>query len=363
MTVPIVTAGRAPARSDNAVVDYVRRSFSAPRTSAVTILALIVLIGGGIPLLDWALVRADFIGTSPADCRRAGACWVFLSQKAGQLAYGFYPPDLRWQVDVSIVVSALGLVGAFMAARRYQVALAAGVYAASVVSSFALFGGQLPGMTEVAVEKWGGLSLTLLLFAIGVGISFLFGGLLAMGRRSEMRVVRAVASVYVEVMRGVPLIAILFVAVILLPLFLPSGADANLFLRIVIGLCLYTASYMAEAIRAGLDAVPTGSREAAYALGLSNWNTEKYVVYPQALAISLPGLINTMVALVKDTSLVILVGVHDLLGATQLAIGDVVWGNVLWEGYVFAGLVYFLICVSITSVGRKIEGIMKLDGH
>ncbi|AMJ61452.1 hypothetical protein AXW83_15125 [Bosea sp. PAMC 26642] len=337
------------------MVDFVRRSFSDGPTSLVTILALVVLIGGGIPLLNWALFNADFVGSAPADCRRVGACWVFISQKAGQLFYGFYPQELRWQVNASMVVTALGLIGAFAAAQRYQIALAGAIYALSVSMSFTVFGGRLPGMTAVPVEKWGGLTLTLLLFGIGVGVSFLFGGLLAMGRRSDKPLIRSIASVYVEFMRGVPLIAILFVAVILLPLFLPSGADANLFLRIVVGICLYTSSYMAEAIRAGLDAVPTGSREAAYALGLSRWNTQKLVVFPQALTISLPGLINTMVALAKDTSLVIIVGVHDLLGSTQLAIGDVSWGNVLWEGYFFAGTVYFLMCYVLNFIGRRLE--------
>lgn len=355
MTSQFGTASQDQLPSRNAVSDFIRRSFSDGRTSVVTVLALIMLVGGGVPFLDWALFNADFVGNSPADCRRAGACWVFIVQKAGQLGYGFYPQDLRWQVNISMAVSALGLGAAFAAARRYQIALAAAAYAISVVLSFGIFGGKLPGLTQVAVEKWGGLTLTLLLFSVGVGVSFLFGGLLAMGRRSERPVIRSIASVYVEFMRGVPLIAILFVAVILLPLFLPAGADANLFLRIVIGICLYTSSYMAEAIRAGLDAVPAGSREAAYALGMSNWNTQKLVVFPQALTISLPGLINTMVALVKDTSLVIIVGVHDLLGSTQLAIGDVAWGNVLWEGYFFAGAVYFLMCYVLNFIGRYLE--------
>lgn len=348
-------AGRYKARLRISALEFVKRSFADRRTGAVTILALIIVIGAGIPFLRWAVFNADFIGTAPTDCRRVGACWVFISQKAGQLGYGFYPLELRWQVDISMILSALGLFGAFQLARRYQIVSAVAVYFLATFLSFKAFGGHLPWMSPVAVEKWGGLSLTLLLFSIGVGISFCFGGLLAMGRRSKRPVIRAISSAYVEFMRGVPLIAILFVAVILLPLFLPSGASADLFLRIVVGICLYTSSHMAEAIRAGLDAVPSGAREAAYALGMSNWHTQKLVVFPQALTISLPGLINTMVALVKDTSLVILVGVHDLLGSTQLAIGDVSWGNVLWEGYLFAGIIYFTICFGLNAVGRRIE--------
>ncbi|MCW1410805.1 MULTISPECIES: amino acid ABC transporter permease [Rhizobium] len=342
-------------RSPTAVREFTKKLFGDRRSTIATILAFLVVIGVILPVFKWAVIDADFVGSGPQDCHRAGACWVFVIEKFGQLAYGFYPEAARWQVNVSLSVLLAGCVAAFALARHYQIILAVLVYLLTVVTSFNLFGGGIPGMTLVPVEKWGGLSITLLLFTIGMGISFVFGGILALGRRSERPLIRAVSSFYVEFMRGVPLIAILFVAVVLLPLFLPGGAEANMFMRVLVGICLYTSSYMAEAIRAGLDAVPKGTREAIYALGLSRWNGEKLVVFPQALIVALPGLINTLIALVKDTSLILIVGMHDFLGSTQLAMADVAWGNVLWEGYAFAGAVYFALCFGLSAIGSHIE--------
>ncbi|QRM33169.1 amino acid ABC transporter permease [Microvirga sp. VF16] len=352
---PSLNDTRTPVTIVAAISKLFRRMFADTKSTIATLFAAAIFLGVIVPFLQWALIDADFIGTRPQDCHREGACWVFVWEKLGQLIYGFYPADLWWQVNLSLIVIVLGCAGAFALAQRYQIVGSIIAYLTTVFVSFEVVGGAFPGMTSVPVEKWGGLSITLLLFTIGTGISFIFGGILALGRRSKRPLIRGVCSVYVEFMRGVPLIAILFIAVVLLPLFLPGGAEANMFLRVLIGLCLYTSSYMAEAIRAGLNAVSPGSREAVYALGMSRWNGEKLVVFPQALIVSLPGVINTLIALVKDTSLIIIVGMHDFLGSTQLAMADVTWGNVLWEGYAFAGLVYFLICYGLSSVGTRIE--------
>jgi general L-amino acid transport system permease protein len=332
-----------------------RQIFADRGTVVATVVSTGIFIAFFVPFVKWALINADFVGSEPKDCRHVGACWVFITSHIGEFAYGFYPPIDWWQVDLSIAFLVIACTAAFLLARRYQIAGAVGAYVLGIVLSFYAFGGELPGMTAVPVARWGGLSITLLLFTFGMGISLIFGGILAFGRRSKRTLIHAVCAFYVEFMRGVPLIAILFIAVILLPLFLPGGAEANMFLRVLVGICLYTSSYMAEAIRAGLDAVPNGSREAAYALGMSYWKREKLVVLPQALIIALPGLINTAIALVKDTSLVILVGMHDLLGATQLAMASVSWGDVLWEGYLFAGVVYFVICWGLSFIGTRIE--------
>jgi general L-amino acid transport system permease protein len=331
------------------------RLFADTSSALWTIFAVLVFIAVAVPVLRWAVFDADFAGVSPASCRHDGACWLFIEEKLGQLGYGFYPPSLWWQVNLSLAIIAAGCIAAVWLAKYFQVVLACAVYLMTIGLSFVLFSGSLPGMTSVPVEKWGGLSITLLLLIIGTGISFAFGGLLAMGRRSKRPLIRSVSSVYVEFMRGIPLIAILFIAVVMLPLFLRGGVEGNMFLRVLVGICLYTAAYMAEAIRAGLNAVRTGDREAAHALGLSPWNTEKLIVFPQALLVSTPALVNTMIGLVKDTSLVVIVGMHDFLGSTQLAMTDVAWGNVLWEGYAFAALVYFAICYCLSTLGARIE--------
>jgi general L-amino acid transport system permease protein len=333
----------------------IHRLFSDTSSTLWTIFAMLVFIAVAVPVLRWAVFDGDFAGGSPASCRHDGACWLFIEEKLGQLCYGFYPRSLWWQVDLSLGIIAAGCIAAAWLAKYFQVVLACAVYLTTIDLSFVLFSGSLPGMTSVPVEKWGGLSITLLLFIIGSGISFAFGGLLAMGRRSKRPLIRSVCSVYVEFMRGIPLIAILFIAVVMLPLFLRGGVEGNMFLRVLVGICLYTSAYMAEAIRAGLNAVRVGDREAAHALGLSRWNTEKLIVFPQALIVSAPALVNTMIGLVKDTSLVLIVGMHDFLGSTQLAMTDVAWGNVLWEGYAFAALVYFAICYCLSTLGARIE--------
>jgi general L-amino acid transport system permease protein len=331
------------------------RLFADTSSTLWTAFAIAVLVAIAVPLLRWSVFNADFAGRDPASCRHDGACWLFIEDKLGQLAYGFYTPTLWWQVNVSLATIVVGCIAAGALAKRFQIALACAVYLTTVVVSFVLFSGVFPGMTPVPVEKWGGLSITLLLFIIATGISFAFGGVLAMGRRSKRPLINSVCSVYVELMRGIPLIAILFIAVVMLPLFLPGGAEGNMFLRVLIGVCLYTSAYMAEAIRAGLNAVRVGNREAAHALGLSRWDTEKLAVFPQALIVSAPALVSTMIGLVKDTSLVIIVGMHDFLGSTQLAMTDVAWGNVLWEGYAFAALIYFAICYCLSRFGAHIE--------
>jgi general L-amino acid transport system permease protein len=337
------------------IIRLFKQTFQDGQTTAASLFVLVVLCGLLVPFLAWALVNADFAGSGPEDCRRIGACWIFVRSKFGQLMYGFYPEDARNQINLSLVLLLAGSFSSYLFAKRYHVVLAVITYLMSILLCFSLFSGSFPGMIPVPTEKWGGLSITLLLFVIGMGISFIVGGLLALGRRSQLTFVRSVCSVYVEFMRGVPLIAILFIAVVMFPLFLPGGVEANMFLRVLAGICLYTSSYMAEAIRAGLDAVPKAHYEAAFALGLSRWNRHKLVVFPQALTVAMPGLINTLVALIKDTSLVVIVGLHDFLGMTQLASSDVRWGMVLWEAYVFAGFVYFVVCYVTSYLGSKLE--------
>lgn len=284
-----------------------------------------------------------------------GACWSFIGAKLAQLHYGFYPAALRWQVNASLAAMTLGSLVIYRLARRSYILGSVFAYSVTAALALAFFAGALPGTATVASEKWGGLSLTLILLFLGVGTSFFLGGVLALSRRSRLTIVRSAAAVYVELMRGVPLIAILFIAVVMLPLFLPSGGEASIFLRALVGICLYTSAYMAEAIGAGIDAIEQSQLEAADALGLSRWTTLKLVVFPQAMAIAMPGLTNTLISLVKDTSLVMLVGMHDLMGTTQLSRADNAWGNVMWEAYLFAGLIYVLICQAITYACAGIE--------
>jgi His/Glu/Gln/Arg/opine family amino acid ABC transporter permease subunit len=211
------------------------------------------------------------------------------------------------------------------------------------------------GLPLVETEKWGGLPLTLILSANGIVLSFPLAVVLALGRRSELPVIRALSVAYIEIVRGVPLITVLFMASLMIPLFLPEGLTVDKLLRAQIGFILFAAAYEAEVIRGGLQAVPKGQYEAADALGLSYWQAMGLVILPQALKVVIPPMVNTFIGFFKDTSLVIIIGLFDLLGAVRLASSDVEWRVFYVEGLVFVGLVYFVFCYAMAVYAQRLE--------
>jgi general L-amino acid transport system permease protein len=218
-----------------------------------------------------------------------------------------------------------------------------------------LFYGGLFGLSVVETHQWGGLMLTLVLALVGMVLSLPLGILLALGRRSQMPVVRAACVTYIELWRGVPLITVLFMASVMLPLFLPEGATLDKLLRAMIGIVLFQASYMAEVVRGGLQAIPKGQYEAAEALGLGYWQGIGLIILPQALKLVIPGIVNTFIALFKDTTLVLIIGLFDLLGIVQQAFADPNWLGYSVEGYLFAGLIYWAFCFSISRYSQALE--------
>jgi len=207
----------------------------------------------------------------------------------------------------------------------------------------------------VETGKWGGLMLTLVLAFVGIVAALPFGILLALGRRSEMPVIRAICIGFIELWRGVPLISVLFMASVMLPLFLPEGMNFNKLLRALIGIVMFQSAYMAEVIRGGLQAIPKGQSEAAEALGLSYWKSMGLIILPQALKLVIPGVVNTFIALFKDTTLVLIIGLFDVLASVQSAITDPAWRNVSTEGYVFAALAFWVFCFSMSRYSQKLE--------
>ena len=348
--------GRLPPGTALGVLGWLRENlFSSPLNGALTLLALYLLYLALPPLLRWALLDADWSGDSAAACSGGGACWVFVRVRLQQFLYGFYPASQFWRVNLGFALLVALLVPLFLrrfALKGWLVAFLLGGYPAL---AFWLFHGGAFGLPVVETSRWGGLMLTLVLAGVGIVAALPGGVLLALGRRSEMPVVKALCIAFIELWRGVPLITVLFMASVMLPLFLPEGVNFDKLLRALIGIVLFQSAYMAEVVRGGLQAIPKGQYEAAAALGLSYWRMMGLVVLPQALKLVIPGIVNTLIALFKDTSLVLIIGLFDLLAIVQAAFTDPNWLGFAVEGYVFAGLVFWVFCFGMSRYSQHLE--------
>ncbi len=331
-----------------------RRLFGTPATGVVTILLGLALAWIAVPVIRWALVDATWSGTTRADCAAGGACWVFVKARFGQFMYGFYPPDQRWRADLAGLFFVFGTAAVVFAPQRLR--LKAGIAALVILPPLGIWllaGGF--GLKAVETREWGGLMLTLFISVYASLIAIPLGILLALGRQSQLKVIRLVSVLFIEFWRGVPIIAVIFLASLLLPLILPGGIGIDRLARAVIGLGLVIAAYMAEAVRGGLQALPPGQREAATALGLTYWKATGLIVLPQALRISLPAMTNEFIALVKNTTLVLVVSILDLLGIAQASLADPAWVGMSMEAYVFSGSIYWLICFALSRWSRHLE--------
>jgi general L-amino acid transport system permease protein len=302
------------------------------------------------------LVDAVWQGTDRTAClaetvgRDVGACWPFIAARFDQLMFGFYPESERWRV---VLVYGLGamLLAPLLIPRVPHKSLNAvlffGVF--PIVAGILLLGGVL-GLREVETRLWGGLLVTLVISYAGIVGSLPLGVLLALGRRSDLPVVRSASIVFIEFWRGVPLLTVLFFATYMLPLFLPGNWNIDGLLRVLIGLILFSSAYLSEVVRAGLQAIPRGQLEAAHALGLGYWRTMGLVVLPQALRLVIPGLVNHFIALFKDTTLVLIVAIFDLLGQLRAAFADPTWATpvTLFTGFAFAGIIYFVVSAAMS---------------
>jgi general L-amino acid transport system permease protein len=328
--------------------------FATPVDIAITLILAYLLWLIIVPLVDWMVVDANFTGTTRADCTAPGACWVFVRARFGQFMYGLYPPAERWRVDLAggiLVVSILLLCWKALPYRRL-LAVAA-VFVLPPLGIWLLSGGL--GLPYVETRDWGGLMLTIFISLYAGLIAIPLGILLALGRRSELPVIKMLSIIFIEFWRGVPIVAVIFLASILLPLIMPSGVGVDRLARAVIGLGLVIAAYMAEAVRGGLQAIPEGQHDAAAALGLGYWRATAFIILPQALRISLPAITNEFIALIKNTTLVLIVSILDLLGIAQAALADPNWVGMNKEAYVFAGLLYWIGCFGLSRFAFTLE--------
>jgi general L-amino acid transport system permease protein len=326
-----------------------------PLQAALSLLGLVLGVYLLLPAIDWAILKADFRGADRSACDSGGACWVFVKVRIEQFMLGFYPSELAWRPLLTLGLWLLGMVPLFwhhMPGRWIVVPLQ---FLLLPFLSWAVLDGSWLGWERIESARWGGLLLTLLIASIGISLSLPLGILLALGRRSRLPVIKWLAVSFIEVWRGVPLIAVLFMASVMLPLFLPPRVEIDKLLRCLVGVTLFTSAYMAEVIRGGLQAIPKGQYEAAAALNLSFFQTMGLVILPQALRKVIPGIVNTFIGLFKDTSLVLIVGMFDLLGMVQAASTDPEWLGMAMEGYVFAGFVFWLFSFAMSRYSLRLE--------
>ncbi len=327
--------------------------------NSILTLVVVVLIARGLwEVVQWGVIDAVWSAPDGRACRAlsndAGACWAFIGQWNRFILFGRYPYDAQWR-PLLVVILFMVLVLASCDRRMWRAGLLAGMWIFGLAACFILMGGGVFGLAKVPTDLWNGLPLTLFLAVIGLAGAFPLAILLALGRRSQLPTIRALCVGYIELIRGVPLITVLFMASVMLPLFLPAGVTINNLVRAQAGLILFYAAYLAEVVRGGLQAIPTGQYEAADALGLGYWRKTSLIVLPQALAISIPPLVNTFIAAFKDTTLVTIVGLFDLLATAGNAITDPEWRGFYVEAYVFVAAIYFVFCFFMSRYSRNLE--------
>jgi general L-amino acid transport system permease protein len=335
-------------------MSWVRKNlFSGWANALFTILIVVVLLKTIPAFMHWAFLDAVW-QADPKACREAhGACWGFVAEKYRFILFGTYPFEQHWRPALAILV--LLALYVFSSISRFWNWWLALPWLAGLACIGVLMWGGIPGLPYVENERWGGLILTLLLATFGIAFAFPLSILLALGRRSRMPAIQALCVAYIELIRGVPLISVLFMASVMLPLFLPAGVSIDKLLRAQIALILFAAAYLAEVVRGGLQAIPKAQYEMADALGLSFFQRTLYVVLPQALRISVPPLVNTFIGLFKDTSLVVIIGLFDLLATVKLSLNEPAWTGFGVEAYLFAALVYFVFCFAMSRYSRRLE--------
>jgi general L-amino acid transport system permease protein len=352
---PAARAGRA--------VLFGSRLLDRPLNAALTAIAAVLAVLVLWPVARFLFVDAIWDGASRLDClsetvgHPVGACWPFVKAKFPQLMYGFYPESERWRVDVTYAVGVILLVPLLIPRIPYKGMNAILFFAIFPVLAFCLLVGNVFGLPHVETRLWGGLLITLVISFTGIILSLPLGILLALGRRSGLPFVRTLSILFIELWRGVPLITVLFFATYMLPFFLPEQWRIDPLLRVLIGVVLFAGAYMAEVVRGGLQAIPRGQFEAARALGLGYWRMMALVVLPQALRVVIPGIVNSFIALFKDTSLVLIVAIFDLLGQLRAAFADPTWATpaTLFTGFAFAGAIYFLISFGMSRYALFME--------
>jgi general L-amino acid transport system permease protein len=332
--------------------------FSSTASTIMTLLLLLLLARALFSLVRWGAVDAVWTvpGNDTSACRvlrGIGACWAVIPEKYRFILFGTYPFDEQWRPALAtLVFIALFYLSSRRSWWRRELIF---VWVAALVLIGLLMWGGVPGLSFVSQDRWGGLPVTLILATFGLAFGFPLGIIVALGRRSKLPAIRSLCVLYIELVRGVPLISLLFMASVMFPLFMPDGVNIDKLLRAQIAVVLYAGAYLAEVVRGGLQAIPRGQHEAADALGLSYWQKNRLIILPQAIRYVIPPLVNTFIAFFKDTSLVLIIGIFDLLTTAKTAIIDPAWQSFSVEVYVFVALIYFAFCFAMSRYSRGLE--------
>ncbi|WEK50245.1 MAG: amino acid ABC transporter permease [Candidatus Kaistia colombiensis] len=333
-----------------------RGLFGSPLNIAITLALALLALAAAAPALRWALLDATWGGTAQDCAARSGACWAFIAEKWRFIVFGLYPNDRDWQAALAVALVA-GLVIVTGLPRFWSTRLIA-AWIVVLALALAVMGGAPTGRL-VPTDKWGGLPMTVLLSVIGFAGAFPLGVALALARRSEMRLLRWMAIAFIEVMRGIPLIAVLYVSTLIFPLMLPPGMAIDKLARAQVAIILFVSAYMAEIVRAGLQSLPTGQYEASRALGLSWWMMMRLVILPQALKAVIPAFVNLAIGLFLDTTLVIVIGLFDFLNTARVATTDASWNGYHNEAYTFVAIVYFTVSYAASRYSLWLEAQLR----
>jgi general L-amino acid transport system permease protein len=350
-------AERPPSGGGGGPIGWARDNlFSSTSNTIVTLLTVAVLAYIVPPALNWLVFSAVWGKQPLAACdavRGQGACWAVVWEKFRFMMFGVYPFDQQWRPAIAIVILC-GLLVVSGIKLFWRPSLAA-IWAAGIAATFWLMGGGL-GLAPVRTEQWGGLPVTLILAIFGIAFAFPLGVLLALGRRSTLPIIRSFSVIYIEVVRGVPLITVLFMASVMFALFLPEGVRIDQMLRAQVAIILFIAAYLAEAVRGGLQAVPKGQYEAAEALGLPYWKMMLLVILPQGLKISIPPIVNSFISVFKDTSLVVIIAIYDFAYAVKKSVEtDFAWKKYFIEAFLFSILIYWIFCFAMSKYSQWLE--------
>ena len=366
-----IIESRKPPVATTGVLGWLRMNlFSNWINSLISLFVLYILIQFIPWILNWTIFAADFkynfngeeiidrtMCSRVLDPENGGACWAIIYVRFYQFMYGFYPRDEVWRVNLSYIMLAVAVVPLLFDKFPFRKHFLKFTYVFPVIAFFLLNGGL--GLESVSTNKWGGLLVTLVLGCTGIALAFPLGIVLALGRRSNLPVISMMCTLFIEFIRGVPLITLLFFGMVMLPLFLPEGVNMDGLARVLVAVTLFQSAYMAEVIRGGLQAIPQGQYEAARSIGLSYWQMNMKIVLPQAIRISIPSIVNTSIGLFKDTTLVIIVGLLDLLGIGGGALADTTWLGLAYEVYFFVSLVFFIFTFAMSRYSLYLEKKLK----
>ena len=366
-----ITESRKPPVATTGILGWLRMNLFSTWVNSLISLFVLYILFQFIPwILNWTIFAADFkynfngeeiinreMCSRVLDPENGGACWAIIYVRFYQFMYGFYPREEVWRVNLSYIMLAVAVVPLLFDNFPFRKHFLKFTYVFPVIAFFLLNGGL--GLESVSTNKWGGLLVTLVLGCTGIALAFPLGIILALGRRSNLPVISMMCTLFIEFIRGVPLITLLFFGMVMLPLFLPEGIDMDGLARVLVAVTLFQSAYMAEVIRGGLQAIPQGQYEAARSIGLSYWQMNLKVVLPQAIRISIPSIVNTSIGLFKDTTLVIIVGLLDLLGIGRGALADTTWLGLAYEVYFFVSLVFFIFTFAMSRYSLYLEKKLK----